>query len=268
MGGPPPSAAWDTMADWYTANMSPATTSLALTLFRHLDVLDTEARKLRVLETHCGDARAAAEVLPTANCAEYAACDFSEGMLSVAASRLEGKASTVKADSAELPFDNASFDRYMSNLGACCAPDLGRKFKEARRVLAAGGRAAMSMRVGGVEGDTSFQLVASTLQPFGFPPQPEREGLLIGRDLPALRKRLQQAGFISAQAWRTWISIPIESSGDFVRWATTQPPIVKLLAGLSEEQQKAAMVALEAAGQQPARDGALQVAVAVAIAEV
>jgi len=260
------------MMDWYTANMSPASAILAINLLRQLGIVQSSstppATTLRVLETHCGDARAASELLPLASVSSYTACDFSEGMLALAAERLGSNGQTVLAESSKLPFEDASFDCYMSNLGCCCASDLDMKLKEARRVLAPGGQAAMSMRIGEFEGDTSFMLVTSTLKDFGFSPLTGREGLHIGKDLPALRAKLIEAGFSSAKAWRTWISIPVHSTEDYLQWVTTQPPVKKCFEGLSEEKKTEALKALEAAAKKPVDDGAIQAAVAVVVAQV
>eukprot|EP00931_Biecheleriopsis_adriatica_P120578 TRINITY_DN95703_c0_g1_i1.p1 TRINITY_DN95703_c0_g1~~TRINITY_DN95703_c0_g1_i1.p1 ORF type:complete len:306 (+),score=71.97 TRINITY_DN95703_c0_g1_i1:30-947(+) len=271
-GGPPPALAWNGMKDWYTTHMSLATAGMGVDLLRHLGLLShssaASSKPVRVVETHCGDARAASELLPLDTVASYTACDFSDGMLGEATKSLGSKGTTVQADSAELPFEAASFDCYMSNLGCCCAADIRLKLKEARRVLAPGGMAAMSMRIGDFEGDTSFHLVASALKPFGFPPQPDREGLRIGKDLPSLRARLLEAGFSSPRAWRSWISVPVRSVEEVIEWSTSQPPVKKFLAGLAEQERAAALRALQVAAHKPADDGAMQMAVAVVVATV
>ncbi|CAE7193579.1 APX5 [Symbiodinium sp. KB8] len=206
--------------DWYTANMSPATAGLATSLFRRLGLAQSAPAdlSLNVLETHCGDALAASELLPLPCVASYTACDFSEGMLSCAEERLGGRGKCVVGDSTALPFESASFDRYVSNLGCCCTSDLTAKLSEARRVLKPGGLAAMSMRIAEQEGDTSFALTARTLKPFGYPPQPDREGLRIGLDLELLRERLRAAGFEDVSAWRSWVSVPLQTLDDFMQW--------------------------------------------------
>ena len=79
---------------------------------------------------------------------------------------------TLQANSTNLPFEDSSFDRYLSNLGVCCTSELTAKLSEACRVLAPDGIAAMSMRIEGGAGDTAFKLVQETLAPFGMPPGP------------------------------------------------------------------------------------------------
>lgn len=257
------------MKDWYTANMSPATASLALSLLGHLKVFGepgSVTTGIKVLETHCGDAFAAASILPSPNIASYTACDFSGAMVGVAQDRLGDRAAVVCADSTTLPFEDASFDRYMSNLGCCCVADLNAKLQEARRVLAPNGIAAMSMRIEGGAGDSSFALIAETLRPFGYPPGPEREGLHLGKDLQRVRAKLSDAGFQAPVAWNSWVTLPIHDGATFLQFALGQPPVRRFLEGLGEEHRGQAHEALRAAGERALESGAIQVSVAAVVA--
>lgn len=263
----PAAAGWDANAAWYTSNMSPATSALAWSLYGHLGLLDgTSAAGLRVVETHCGDARAAAGLLSAPAVASYTACDFSQAMLDRVQERLGCRAEAVSADSASLPFEDGSFDRYVSNLGCCCAADLEAKLREAHRVLAPGGRAAMSMRIAGGEGDTAFAPAEAALAGLGLPPGPDREGLRLGRDLPGLRARLEGVGFRSAVAWRTWVTLPIHDEESFRDFAASQPPIRKFLAELPGDKRDEAARAVRDAGRRALEEGAIQVAVAAVVA--
>lgn len=127
----------------------------------------------------------------------------------------------------------------------------------------------MSMRIEGGEGDTAFKLLQKTLEPFGLGPGPDREGLRIGRDLPALRERMKGAGFQGgAVAWRTFATLPIHDAEAFMEWAKTQPPTAKFLASLEESGRRVqAEDALAAAASEALSTGAIQVAVAVVVAK-
>lgn len=257
------------MKDWYTKWMSPSTAPLGVSLLGHLDLLqDDPAKKFRVVETHCGDARAISYMLPLPSIATYTGCDFSEGMLLVAKKRLEGRGETVQAESSQLPFEAGSFDRYMSNLGCCCVTDLEAKLREARRVLAAGGKAAMSMRIEDLAGDTALSYISSTLRPFGYPAPPTREGLHIGKDPAALAEKVMQAGFTSAKAWQSWVMMPVYEVEEFMTFALSQPAVLKLLASMEESKQMEVKQALEAAGKAAVAQGPMQMAVAVVVAAV
>jgi SAM-dependent methyltransferase len=230
--GKPLSAGWDGMSGWYTQWMSPGTASVTASLFGHAGLLSPSVSQLNVLETHCGDARAAAGLLPCPSVASYTAADFSEGMLAAAQANLGANAKTVVADSTRLPFADGSFDRYICNLGLCCTPDFTASLTEACRVLTPGGVAAMSMRIEGGEGDTSMKLINDTLTPFGMGPGPDREGVQIGKDLDALRARVHDAGFVSAVAWRTFATLPIHDVSTFMECVTTVPYKVYCQSGL------------------------------------
>jgi len=134
-------------------------------------------------------------------------------------------------------------------------------------VLAPGGAAAMSLRIEGGDGDTAFRLIQETLAPFGAIPPPDREGILIGKDLPALRARLRNAGFAgSIVAWHTWATLPVHDADAFLAFATSQPPTQKLLASLDAESRTIAEKALHSAGAAALEKGAIQVAVAAVLA--
>ena len=123
------------------------------------------------------------------------------------------------------------------------------------------------MRIEGGEGDTAFRLMQEALAPFGFPRGPDREGLCLGNDLPALRARVQAAGFSGgAVAWRTWATLPVHSEAEFVAFATAQPPTRTFLEGLEAAARAGAEEALRAAAAEALNRGAIQVAVAVVVA--
>ena len=200
--------------------------------------------------------------------AAYTAADFSEAMLGAAESNLGDRATVVNTTATDLPFEDGSFDRYVSNLGLCCSPDISAKLSEARRVLAPGGMAAMSMRIEGGDGDTAFRLIQETLSPLGMEPGPDREGLRLGKDLPALRARVEAAGFKEPVAWRTFATLPIHNVESFIEFARSQPPTKKFLGSLeASEQCAAAEEALAAAAAKALSAGAIQVAVAVVVAK-
>jgi SAM-dependent methyltransferase len=223
-----------------------------------------------VLETHAGDARAAAGLLPAPTVASYTVVDSSEAILAVARLNLGDRATVVHAQSQKLPFADASFDRYLSNVGLCCtvnSESLTAKLTEARRVLAPGGAAAMSTRIEGGAGDTAFGLIQSCLAPFGRPAPADREGPLIGKDLAALKARVAAAGFRGRiVAWHTWAPLPVHDADAFVAFATAPLGTKKFLGGLATEDQARALASLRAAGAAALEAGAIQMPIAVVVA--
>ncbi len=117
----PAASAWDAMSEWYLTNMSRATASLHFSMANQLGLLSG----LDVLETHCADAYGASIILSSVpGIVTYTGVDFSERMVTAAIARLGDRARVFRADSCSLPFADASFDRYISNLGLCCVQDV------------------------------------------------------------------------------------------------------------------------------------------------
>eukprot|EP00929_Paragymnodinium_shiwhaense_P075594 TRINITY_DN38668_c0_g1_i1.p1 TRINITY_DN38668_c0_g1~~TRINITY_DN38668_c0_g1_i1.p1 ORF type:complete len:285 (-),score=47.77 TRINITY_DN38668_c0_g1_i1:103-957(-) len=266
--GGPGSAMWDKMAPWYTKHTSPGSAALTFSLFGHLGLLGDGAEKLHVVETHCADARAASFLLKSTPTASYTACDFSEGMLEAAKGRLGDLATICHADSMSMPFPDATFDRYVSNLGGCCVADINAKLSEARRIVKPGGQIAMSLRIEGGEGDTAFKPLSDALAPYGQPPPPDREGLHLGKDLDKLRAKWQAAGFTEVVAWNTWITLPVHNIDEWMEFATG-PMAMKVLSALEEEGRRAeAREALRKAGEEVLAKGAVQIAAVAVVARV
>ena len=110
-----------------------------------VSLLDNDPR-LRVLETHCGDARAAAGLLPSPAVAEYTCVDFSAGMLAAARANLGERAAVVSATSCSLPFDDGAdaFDAVLDKgtldaIGIHSRADLAAAVAELARVVTPGG---------------------------------------------------------------------------------------------------------------------------------
>ncbi len=104
----------------------------------------------RVLETACGTGivtRRLTEALPEG--ATLVATDLNEAMLEVARRHVgaEGQkpVSFQVADAQQLPFADGSFDLMVCQFGVMFFPDKSRGMREARRVLAPGGRFLFSV---------------------------------------------------------------------------------------------------------------------------
>jgi SAM-dependent methyltransferase len=108
-----------------------------------LDMAERVARLApkRVLEIAAGTGivtRALSQKLPAV---PIVATDLNQPMLDHAAARLPSERVTWRqADAQELPFDDGSFDVLVCQFGVMFFPDKAKAFREARRVLAPGGR--------------------------------------------------------------------------------------------------------------------------------
>ena len=125
----------------------------------------------------------------------------------------------------------------------------------------------MSTRIEGGEGDTAFGLIQACLAPFGRPAPADREGPLIGKDLPALKARVAAAGFAGrVVAWQTWAALPVHDADSFLAFATAPLGTKKFLDGLTPEARMEAEGSLRTAGAAALERGAIQIPVAVVVA--
>lgn len=154
----------------------------------------------RVLEIGAGSGvvtRAMARALPAA--VEIVATDLNAPMIERAASQLKDRTIEWRvADACALPFDDAAFDVVVCQFAAMFFPDKTAAFREARRVLAPGGRFLFSVwdriEVNEVS-DIALRAVADL-----FPVDPPSFLARIPHgcfDVAPMRKALLDAGFAS-----------------------------------------------------------------------
>ena len=143
--------------------------------------------------------------------------DLSQSMMDIAQQRLATcnvtlQPATLVADATSLPFPDASFDRYISNMTVHYAPDADAFLREAARILASGGLAGFS--VWGQEHlSSAFTLLPRIKISLGLTPSstststststppPPRSSYHMGEDDEALRQQVLLAGFSSCVIW-------------------------------------------------------------------
>lgn len=102
----------------------------------------------RVLDVACGTGIVVREVLPTVGPnGRVAGVDFNPAMLAVARTRIPGEAPVewYEASAEALPLSDAAFDLVLCQQGLQFFPDKPGAIREFRRVLAPGGRVALSV---------------------------------------------------------------------------------------------------------------------------
>ena len=98
-------------------------------------------RPARILETAAGTGIVTEALLRAFPEAEIVATDLNQAMLDVAAGRIASpRVEFRQADAQALPFADASFDAVVCQFGVMFFPDRIGAYKEARRMLAPGGR--------------------------------------------------------------------------------------------------------------------------------
>jgi SAM-dependent methyltransferase len=101
-----------------------------------------------VLDVACGTGVVVREVLPVVgSTGRVVGVDFSPAMLEVARTRVPGEAPVewYEASAEALPFSDAAFDLVLCQQGLQFFPDKPGAIREFRRVLAPGGRVALSV---------------------------------------------------------------------------------------------------------------------------
>ena len=149
----------------------------------------------RVLDVACGTGVVARHAAPlVAPSGHVVGVDVNAGMLAVAAATVSG-IEWVEADAAALPFADGSFDVAFCEQALMFFPDRAAALRELRRVLAPGGRVALSVWRGS-EHNWVYEAVAAALERHAGP----EAGAMMRSPFPAwdaadLRGMLAGAGF-------------------------------------------------------------------------
>ena len=184
---------------------------------------------VRVLETASGTGivtRRVLERLPAD--ASYVATDLNQDMLDHARSALgpDARVSWRVADAQQLPFDDASFDAVVMQFGMMFVPDKERALREARRVLAPGGRFVFNVfdsLASNPHGRIAYEVGASAFpeNPPGFYLAPFSDP-----DPAAHERRAKAAGFAEVTVDAVARVGTSESAEDFAAGLIRGNPIV------------------------------------------
>jgi len=127
----------------------------------------------------------------------------------------------------QLPFEEASFDRYFASLGLHLVNDASQMLREACRVLKPGGIAAFS--VWGRRGNSpQITIVPETAAKFSveFPQGPPQiSPFHLSADPEAFKLRVKNAGFTSCTTFYQNHPCQVFSGTEFANIVTNQPPI-------------------------------------------
>jgi ubiquinone/menaquinone biosynthesis C-methylase UbiE len=137
--------------------------------------------------------RALAKALASA---QIVASDLNEAMLGIAQRQPLPRVTWKHADAQHLPFDDGAFDAVVCQFAYMFVPDKHAAYREARRVLRAGGRFVFNVW-GPLAGNEVTAVVGESVAR-SFPDDPPRflERTPFGyHDGPAIRSELERAGF-------------------------------------------------------------------------
>lgn len=131
---------WETVHAGYEAHFARLTRQSVADL---LDAAEVSAG-MRVLDVCCGPGVISAAAAERG--AEVIGVDFSAAAIEIARAKAP-RASFHKGDAQNLPFDDTSFDAVLCGFGIIHLPEPERALQEFRRVIGAGGKAAVSVWV-------------------------------------------------------------------------------------------------------------------------
>ncbi|POM73763.1 Hypothetical protein PHPALM_9357 [Phytophthora palmivora] len=109
-----------------------------------------------------------------------------------------------------------SMDRYIASLCLQLAPDPDAMLREAKRVLTPSGIAGFTIW-GSPDQSGTFEINAAVNKELGLENTTEHSNFIMGRDLPALRKRFTQAGFKHIQIWSFQCVVELWSGEEFAK---------------------------------------------------
>ncbi|MFE6761963.1 class I SAM-dependent methyltransferase [Streptomyces sp. NPDC057689] len=166
----------------------------------------------RVLDLGCADG-ALLEVLGAAGAEELAGIDLSGQELALAHARPALRGADLRQGRAqELPFADGSFDAVVSHMALMLMHDVDRVAAEAARVLVPGGRFAVAVGGGAVEGQ-AIRLFLELARPYFRAAPPERSLPRLGSGRLLTRETLDELFGPAGFAPVSWETVVLEMGG-------------------------------------------------------
>ncbi|WP_330452361.1 MULTISPECIES: class I SAM-dependent methyltransferase [unclassified Streptomyces] len=166
----------------------------------------------RVLDLGCADG-ALLEVLGASGAEELAGIDLSGQELALAHARPALRGADLRQGRAqELPFADGSFDAVVSHMALMLMHDVDRVAAEAARVLVPGGRFAVAVGGGAVEGQ-AVRLFLELARPYFRTAPPERSLPQLGSGRLLTRETLDELFGPAGFAPVSWETVVLEMGG-------------------------------------------------------
>lgn len=191
-------------------------------------LIAAQVRSGRLLETACGTGmvtRRLDAALPRA--VQITATDLNEGMLAQARAKVapSDRVEWRTADAAALPFADGVFDAIACQFGLMFVPDKALAFREARRVLRAGGRFFFNVWCR-IEENPFARIAHATIGKFFGSQPPTFYQVPFGfHDAKVIADHLAANRFVDASQQRVSFALSASSARDFARGLVEGNPI-------------------------------------------
>jgi SAM-dependent methyltransferase len=189
----------------------------------------------RVLDVACGTGIVARRVAPLAK--TTTGVDLNEGMLAVARAA-EPAVDWLAGDACALPLPDASFDLVLCQQGVQFLPDRTTGLREMRRVLAPGGRLAVSVWRA-AEHNPGWLRLAEALERHAGEAGAMMRAPFSLSDGAELRDLVRSAGFRDVATHIRVLPVWFPSAGDLLSRQEVASPLAGPLAALSDESRDA-----------------------------
>jgi SAM-dependent methyltransferase len=144
---------------------------------------------------------------------------------------------SVVANNEKLPFEDSSFDRYISSMSLMIVENPNSMLKEAYRVLEKGGLAGFSVW-GRPENCTSFTILPEAWSNCGLNAANPMADAHSFCDMDKMKQHLEEAGFTDVKMFYSPATIVFEDKEDLLDFHMQNPGIAEVFKPLSQQQQK------------------------------